>query len=274
MPGLPVDDVLIASTGVIGQRLPLARIKRKIGVLVQSLSRQASKPAAEAILTADTKIKQKTVEIKIGKAKVRIAAIDKRRLNQALQTAVNNSFNMISVDGEMSTNDMVLVLANGQAANQPISASDFTIFTQALNYVCLSLAKMIVQDAEGATKFVEIHIEQARDLRQAKDVAFKIANSPLVKTAIFGENPNWGRIAACCGALKTTVIKQERLDIYLGGVKVLQRGAALKANRRKLNNAFKHKEIQIRVSLGLGKSQATAFTCDLSNKYVKINAEY
>lgn len=295
--GLNVSDVLIASTGIIGKRLPLDKIKKAIGPLANGLSNQANLAAAQAIMTTDTKPKQASVEIKIGKRKVRIggmakgagmisphlatmlafittdAVIDRKRLQKALKAAVDNSFNTISVEGDTSTNDMVLCLANGLAGNRTIIGSGFKVFQEALNFVCLTLAKMIVQDGEGATKFVEVYVQNARDIAQAKKVAFKVANSPLVKTAIFGENPNWGRIAAAAGAADKGV-RHNRLNIYLGGVKVLQNGAALKVNSQRLNKIFKKREIQIKIALELGRFATRVFTCDLSYKYVKINAEY
>ena len=295
--GIDTNEVLVASTGTIGKKLPLAKIKKGIGILADELSPQGSLQAAQAIMTTDTRVKQISVQIAIGKTKVRIggiakgagminphlatmlsfittdAAIDKARLKKALKAAVNNSFNLITVEGDTSTNDMVLALANGSAANKPMGEREFKPFQNALNFVCLSLAKMIVQDAEGATKFVQVQVEQAKSITQAKRVAFKVANSPLVKTALFGENPNWGRIAASAG-IADKGIEQRKLNIYLGGIKVLKKGAASKANQQRLKKALKKNNIQIKIILGLGRYTSKVFTCDLSNKYVSINAEY
>jgi len=295
--GISLNDVLVASTGIIGERLPLLKIKNKIGLLVNKLSSRAGLAAAEAIMTTDTKPKQIAVELNIGGTRVNIAgmakgagmisphlatmlgfittdaAISKPNLKKALKEAVDNSFNLITVEGDTSTNDMVLVLANGLAANKKLNLKDLKVFQAALSFVCLALAKMIVKDAEGATKFVEVKVEAAGNIAQAKRVAFKVANSPLVKTAIFGENPNWGRIAAATGCADRH-IEQNKLDIYLGALKVLQKGVKVKLNQNKLDKAFKKKEIQIKINLGLGRSAARVFTCDLSDKYLKINAEY
>ena len=292
-----LDDVLMASTGTIGKRLPLKKIEKKIGFLIDSLSSQASITTAQAIMTTDTKPKQISVQVKIGKTCVRIggiakgagmisphlatmlafittdAVIDKGKLKKALRVAVNNSFNLITVEGDTSTNDMILALANGLAGNKAMTAGDFKVFQKALNFVCLSLAKMIIQDAEGATKFAQVQVEQSKSIAQAKRVAFKVANSPLVKTALFGEKPNWGRIAACTGAADKKV-ELDRLDIYLGAMKVLKKGTALKINQQRLNKIFKKDEIQIKIVLGLGKYATKVFTCDLSDRYVRINAEY
>lgn len=290
-------DVLVASTGIIGRRLSLEKIQKGISLLAQRLSSQGSLSAAEAIMTTDTKPKQISVSVKIGKAQVKIGGvakgagmiqpnlatmlafittdvkIDKIKLKKALQEAAERSFNLITVDGDTSTNDMVLVMANGLAGNSRLGAGGLKRFQQALNFVCLSLAKMIVNDGEGASKFVEIAVEQAKNHIQAKKVAFKVANSPLVKTALFGEKPNWGRIAACVGAADEA-IKADKLNIYLGKIKVLQKGAATKTNKLSLREIFKEDEIQIRITLGLGRFAARVFSCDLSDKYVKINAEY
>lgn len=295
--GISLNDVLVASTGTIGKRLPLEKIKKAVAPLVNKMSNKAGRAAAQAIMTTDTLPKQISVKLKIGKNEIRIggiakgagmirphlatmlgfittdAAIDKRRLNEALQEAVNNSFNLITVEGDTSTNDMVLALANGLAANKNFNPQEFKVFQKALSFVCLALAKMIVKDAEGATKFVEIQAEGAIDATQAKKVAFKVANSLLVKTALYGENPNWGRIAAAVGSADRAV-RENRLSIYLGAEKVLQKGAAVKVNQQRLNKIFKNDEIQIKIALGLGKFAARVFTCDLSHRYIKINAEY
>ncbi|MFH1046540.1 MAG: bifunctional glutamate N-acetyltransferase/amino-acid acetyltransferase ArgJ [Candidatus Omnitrophota bacterium] len=295
--GLAKNQVLVASTGIIGKRLPVDRIKQKLDILAAGLSREGQKDAAYAILTTDTQPKQVAVKIKCGGREITLggmakgagmiaphmatmlafittdALIDGLRLQRALAQAVEHSFNLITIDGDMSTNDMALVLANGLAGNQPLKQKEYAQFQSALRYVCLELAKMIVKDAEGAKKFVRIRVEGAKSLVQAQKVAFKIANSPLVKTAICGENPNWGRVAASVGSADQDV-SQEKLAIYLGPLKVMHRGAAVKADHQKLNSLFKAAEIDIRVNLGLGEFSQCVFTCDLTEKYVKINAEY
>ncbi len=295
--GLRLSEVLVASTGIIGKRLPLLKIKNKIGLLVNRLSLRAGLAAAQAIMTTDTRPKQISVELLIGKTKVKIggiakgagmihpqmatmlgfitsdAAISKANLKKALKEAADNSFNLITVEGDTSTNDMVLILANGLAGNKSMSAQELRLFQKALNFVCLALAKMIIQDAEGATKFVEVCVEQAGNIAQAKRIAFKVANSPLVKTAIYGENPNWGRIAASVG-MADKGVEQRLLSIHLGKIRVLAKGTALKTNQQGLKKVFKDNQIQIKIALGLGKYAAKVFTCDLSNEYVRINAEY
>jgi glutamate N-acetyltransferase/amino-acid N-acetyltransferase len=295
--GISVNDVLVASTGIIGRKLPIEKIEEKLGILVEKLSSDSGFDAACAIMTTDTKPKQVSVEIKIGRKKVRIGAIakgagmihpnlatmlafiatdvviDRKRLKKALKEAVDNSFNLVSVEGDTSTNDTVLALANGLAGNDRLGSREFQIFQKALNFVCLKLAKMIAKDAEGATKFVEIQVEKAKNFVQAKKIAFRVASSPLVKTALYGKNPNWGRIVAVTGCADFA-IREEKLSIRLDGVMVFNRGIAVRVSPQALKQVFRKREIQIRISLGLGKFSAKVFTCDLSQKYVSINAKY
>ncbi|MFH1245279.1 MAG: bifunctional glutamate N-acetyltransferase/amino-acid acetyltransferase ArgJ [Candidatus Omnitrophota bacterium] len=289
--------ILTASTGIIGKQLPVETIEAAIPLLTAHLKRSGSLAAAEAIMTTDTAPKQMAVQFKSGNSELKIGAIAKgcgmlapnlatmlvfittdAALNNddfkpALQEAVDNSFNIITVDGDTSTNDMVLALANGLAGAAPLQGADLQNFKEALNFLCISLAKMLIRDAEGGTKFIEIHVEQAKCIAQAKRVAFKVANSPLVKTAFFGENPNWGRIAASIGAADRN-IHQEKVVIYIGKEKVMEKGAGCAASQQRLNTLLKKKNILIKIGLGMGDARATVFTSDLSYKYVQINAEY
>ncbi|MBN3038412.1 MAG: bifunctional glutamate N-acetyltransferase/amino-acid acetyltransferase ArgJ [Candidatus Omnitrophica bacterium] len=295
--GIAKENVLVASTGIIGKRLPIGKIVSKASFLVKKLNANGSSNAAKAILTTDTKLKQSAVKVKLGNKIVTIggiakgagmiapnmatmlaflttdAAIASKELRKTLKRAVDASFNSITVEGDTSTNDMVLILANGLAANAKLSRRNLGLFQEALEHVCLSLAKMIVKDAEGGTKFVAIEVKEANNALQAKKVALKVANSPLVKTAIYGENPNWGRIAACVGAADGA-ITQGNLSIFLGSEKVMHHGAAIATNSTKLGTIFKKSEIQIKICLGLGKAKATVYTSDLTHKYITINAEY
>jgi glutamate N-acetyltransferase/amino-acid N-acetyltransferase len=182
------------------------------------------------------------------------AAITQSALNKALGAAVDKSFNCISVDGCMSTNDTVLVLANAAAGNKVISAGkDLENFSHALESICLDLAKMVVMDAEGATKFIQIDVCQAKNVQEAKSIALNIANSVLFKTAVFGQNPNFGRVAAAVGA-SGFKIKEEQLKIKLG--------------------SLKGRQVKLTVSLSQGKAKCTVYTCDLAPEYIKINAAY
>ena len=280
------DEVLIASTGIIGVPLQISKIKKAVPELVKGLGRKSSMKATLAIMTTDTKPKQIAVKIKIGGKIISIGAMAKGAgmiypnlvsssekhatmlsfittdaniasevLNSALRIAVKDSFNCISVDGCMSTSDSVFILANGLAGNKTIKKGDnnFSLFSKALNFVCLELAKKIIMDAEGATKFVKVKVKGARVYSDAKRIAQSVANSNLVKTAIFGENENWGRIISAVGAS----------------------GVNFKADKVKINfSSFRRKEVDININLNTGKALAVVYTSDLSLDYVRINARY
>jgi glutamate N-acetyltransferase/amino-acid N-acetyltransferase len=277
---IPKQMVIVASTGIIGQPLPFQKIRKAAPALVEGLSADGGMKAAKAILTTDLKTKSIAVQTVIGGKKVTIggcakgsgmiapnmatmlafittdAAISSLMLKAALRKANDESFHCITVDGCMSTNDMAAVMANGFAGNKPVISPgrDFEVFCAALHEVCLDLAKKIVLDGEGATKFIVIDVLGARDDRQAREAGLMIANSVLVKTAAFGNNPNWGRVAAAAGALGIKAVTEEKLKIKFSD--------------------FTKKEIDIVVDLNIGKGRAKVYTSDLSYDYVKINAEY
>lgn len=277
--GLHPDRVLVTSTGIIGKQLPFNKITEGIPELIKDLHIQGGEKFAQAIMTTDLALKEIAVEYSIGGKTVRIgacakgsgmiepnmatmlgfittdAAIDAKMLKLALKQATDISFNAISVDGCQSTNDMVTLMANGLAKNKAITKAgkDFDVFCYALNQVCIDLAKKIVLDGEGATKFIEIKVGGAKNDAQAKIIALKIANSNLVKTAAFGSNPNWGRVAAAVGSLGLKITEDD-----------------LKINF----SSFQEKNISIEVVLNLGKGKAVVWTSDLSYDYVKINGEY
>ena len=276
--GIPKRSVLVSSTGIIGKKLNISMIKQGIPDLVSGLSAQGIAKAKKAIMTTDTFAKEVSLDFKIGAKTIHIcgiakgagmiapdmatmlcfimtdAAIKGQALNKALTNAVDKSFNCITIDGCMSTNDTVLVLANGAAGNKIISqGSDLKEFSRALEIICLELAKMVVLDAEGATKFIQIDVTQAKDWVQAKKVALNIANSILFKTAVFGENPNFGRVVAAIGA-SGQKIKEGKIKVRLGSLKA--------------------KQIKLQVSLAQGLAKCTVFTSDLSPEYIKINAAY
>lgn len=276
----PKEEVIVTSTGIIGRPLPFSKIRNGAGNLVEGLSVSGETKAAEAILTTDLTAKTIAVEMTLGGKTVTIgacakgsgmiapdmatmlafvttdAAVNSRMLQSALHKATEQSFNSITVDGCMSTNDMVVVMANGFARNRMITrpGKDFDTFCGALNHVCLDLAKKIVLDGEGATKFIEINVFGAQSHQQARQIGSAIANSNLVKTAAFGSNPNWGRVAAAAGALGIAKINEQNLKIKFSD--------------------FAKKDIQITVGLNLGRAKATVYTSDLSYEYVKINGEY
>ncbi len=203
------------------------------------------------------------------------ALITPSALRDALDRAVQKTFNTITIDGDMSTNDMALILANGMAQNKRIveKTQEFRIFTRALETIFLQLAKQMVRDAEGATKFVEVYVKNAANHEDAQNVAKSIARSSLVKCALFGCDPNWGRIAAAVGYANAHV-DPWKLHIYLGKELVLRNGGRVKKKAAILNRVFAQKNIKITVDLGLGKSSATCYTCDFSTSYVRINSAY
>lgn len=277
---IPKEDVLVASTGIIGKILPIKKIQSAGGQLVKNLSYKGGHAAAKAILTTDLATKECAVTITIGGKKVAVggctkgsgmiapnmatmlafittdANISLSMLKAALKEANDDSFNCITVDGCMSTNDMVAVMANAKAGNKKIVSrgKDFKLFYKALHTVCLELAKKIVIDGEGATKFVEIKINGAKDKKQARALGLAVANSNLVKTAIFGSNPNWGRVAAAVGSVGIKHITEKNVRIKF--------------------SPFNRKYIVITVDLNIGKAKGTVYTSDLSYEYVKINVAY
>ncbi|MFH1009463.1 MAG: bifunctional glutamate N-acetyltransferase/amino-acid acetyltransferase ArgJ [Candidatus Latescibacterota bacterium] len=296
---LAPEDVLVASTGVIGQRLPMDRIRAGIEAACHQLGEDGGMDAAQAIMTTDTVPKTETVEIQGSAGPMRItgmckgsgmiapnmatmlaflmtdAAIAPALLEQLLREAVDRSFNMITVDGDMSTNDFVALLANGAAGVPPLEAGspDCTAFSQALDEVCLSLARQIARDGEGATKLVTISVRGARDLAEARQVGMSVANSNLVKTALFGNDPNWGRILAAVGYSGADVA-EERITLAIGALKIFEHGCGLDFAKSEGIEALRRPEVEIAIDLGQGNAEATVYTCDLSYDYVKINAEY
>ena len=276
--GLNKEDVLMASTGIIGKKLPVLKIKLGIPGLVKKLSRKGLDEAGQAIMTTDTFAKKFTVKFNIASKVVTVcgvakgagmiapsmatllsfiftdAFITRRALAKALKIAVAKSFNSITVDGCMSTNDSVMLLANGKASNALINGGrNLDLFIKALSSVCLELAKMIVQDAEGASKFIQIRVTGARNPKAARLVALNIANSNLFKTAVYGQNPNFGRIVSAAGASRTGV-KEEDLKIKA--------------------SSLKKRDIAVSVFLNQGQASAVVYTSDLTPEYIKINAEY
>jgi len=278
--GVDPTNVLVTSTGIIGKPLAYNKIVDAAPVLIKGLSVKGGGKFARAIMTTDLKLKEIAVEILIGGKKVTVAACGKgsgmiepnmatmlgfvttdavislKMLKLALKRATQRSFNSITVDGCMSTNDMVTVQASGLAENKKITSEDgdFKKFYQALEFVCIDIAKKIVQDGEGATKFLTIDVKGAASEVQARKIAKTIANSALVKTAAFGSNPNWGRVGAAVGSLGITKINEYNMKIAF--------------------SPFNKKEIAITVHLPLGKASATVYTCDFSYEYVRINGEY
>lgn len=303
---LKKSDVLVASTGVIGKPLPIKKMMNAVPELIHGLSRKNGEIAASAILTTDRMVKEMAVELYIGEKRVRIGAMAKgagmihpqmaltvakhatmlcfvttdavigqSALREALDKSIQKTFNMVTIDGDMSTNDMVLILANGAAQNKPITekTKEFKEFQKALEFICEHLSKLMVRDAEGATKFVEVVVKRAATPEDAKRVAKSVASSTLFKCALFGCDPNWGRIAAAVGYADAHV-DPWKMCIYLGKELVLKNGGRVQKSAASLNRVFAQKEVKITVDLALGKYTATAYTCDFSTNYVRINSAY
>lgn len=293
------DDVIVASTGLIGSNLPMDKMEAGIKAAVNKLSREGSLNAGNAIITTDTYSKACATEIEIGGVEVRFGAIakgsgmirpdmatmlcfittdadiDQKLLQTALRDAVEVSFNCMSVDGDMSTNDSVVILANGAAGNKKIvdKDDDYEKFADTLKTICIELAKRIASDGEGATKFLTINVTGAKSFADAKQIGMSVANSPLCKTAIFGQDPNAGRFICAVGYAGIPV-DPEKVVIKFGDLTVYADGLVTTFDRDAMRNILAAHDIVVDISLGLGDSSATIYSCDLSFGYVKINADY
>jgi len=291
------QDVLVASTGTIGSRLPLKNIMNGIRMLSKKLSYSGGGDAADAILTTDTRRKEIAVQLKAGGKTVTIggtakgagmiapnmatlisiittdADIPSSKLKAYLKESVDNSFNMTVVDKDTSTNDCVFILASGRAKNRALRWNDEKEFKKALDFVCTYLAKEIARDGEGATKLIEVKVTEARSVNDAKLIARSVAGSNLVKSAIFGEDPNFGRIMAALGNSGADM-KQEFVNVFIGDVQVVSGGKAVFFEQDLAKKHLKGGEVLINIMLGQGASAATAWGCDLTYDYVKINAKY
>jgi glutamate N-acetyltransferase/amino-acid N-acetyltransferase len=297
--GCPPTEVLVASTGVIGVHLPMERVRAGIASAAARLERAGGDDAARAILTTDTRAKQAGVELKLGGGGVRIgamakgsgmiapnlatllaffttdAAVEAGLLRQALREAVGDSLNRISVDGDTSTNDAALILASGAASAPAIQepGPDYDAFRHALCEVARELAGRILRDGEGVTRVAEVRVEGARHAADADRVARTVAESPLVKTALAGGDPNWGRVLAALGRAGVDV-DMARVDLYLGDVWVAEGGAARDYDEAQARRAMLEDPVRIRIGLGQGRASGWIWTCDLSHGYVEINAHY
>lgn len=296
---VPQEQVFSASTGIIGVPLPMDKIEAGIKDAVASLSPDGGEAASLAVMTTDTVPKRLAYEIDMGGKTVRVggmckgagmicpnmatmlcfittdAAISPALLQKSLSSNVETTFNSLTVDGDMSTNDSVIALANGASGCNEIreGSSEYDSFDRALAAVCLDLATACARDGEGATKYVEVRVVNAASYSDAKSAAMTIANSALVKTAIFGQDPNWGRVLCAAGRSEAKVVP-ERTSLYFGDVKIVENGEPIKLDAGAARQPMLEKELTITVDLGLGIESATAFTCDFSYDYVKINAEY
>lgn len=301
--GIRPSDVVVASTGVIGQPLNIEPIKNGIPELVRRLSYDASGDAAQGIMTTDTVKKEAAVEFSLGGKTCRIggiakgsgmihpdmatmlvfittdAAVSGAMLQKALSCDIKNTFNMVSVDGDTSTNDMVTVLANGMAENAEITEEneDFKVFMKALNTVTVSLCRMIAGDGEGATKLLECKVSGAKDKETAKLVAKSVICSSLLKAAMFGADANWGRVLCAIGYSKADV-DINKIDVSFkspkGEISVCKNGSGVDFSEEKAKEILLEKEIEILVDLNGGEACSTAWGCDLTYDYVKINGDY
>ena len=294
--GLSPEHILVASTGVIGVPLPMDKIKT--GILEIKPTRGGGQDFCRAMMTTDTRPKEIAVQVDAGGAKFTIggaakgagmihpnmatmlcfitsdAAVSAEFLPVALQKAIDCSFNMISIDGDTSPSDCAFLLANGLAGNEPIGFDNGDAFQEALNVVCTHLAKSIARDGEGATKLIEITVQGAADQAGARQAARTITSSPLVKAAIHGNDPNWGRIVAALGR-SGAAVSEDKLGVYLNDVCIMKQGRPTSFSKEEMISALSNSDdVLIRLCLNLGDGQATAWGCDLSEEYVTINSAY
>ena len=303
--GVAADSVLVASTGVIGMQVPIDRIKNGVKMMAPKLdgSLEAGTEAAKAIMTTDTKKKEVAVQIEIGGKTVTVGgmckgsgmihpnmctmlgfittdvAISKKLLQEALSESVKDTYNMVSVDGDTSTNDTVLLLANGLAGNKKIETKeeDYEKFAEALNYVNTWLAKHIAADGEGASALFEVKVVGAKSKEQAVTLSKSIITSNLTKAAIFGHDANWGRIL-CAMGYSGAVFDPEKVDLYFeskaGKLKIIENGVATGYSEEEATKILSEKEVTAIADVKMGTATATAWGCDLTYDYVKINADY
>ncbi|MET0088538.1 MAG: bifunctional glutamate N-acetyltransferase/amino-acid acetyltransferase ArgJ [Candidatus Thiodiazotropha sp.] len=295
-------QVLPFSTGVIGEPLPWEKINAALPKALQNLSEDGWEPASRAIMTTDTRPKLFTRQFEVEGGEVRVTgmakgsgmirpdmatmlaylatdlAVDRGLLQSILEQAVKPSFNSITVDGDTSTNDACVLIASGVSPLAPLndpSAPAYAPFVQAVQEVCMALAREIVSDGEGATKLVEVVVEGAANEQEARDVVYTIAHSPLVKTALFASDPNWGRILAAVGRAGVKDLDIEHVAIWLDDVCIVEQGGRAAGYTEEAGQSvMQQNEFTIRVGLGRGEAQTRVLTCDFSYDYVKINAEY
>lgn len=298
--GVENDAVYVCSTGVIGHFMPMEKLAKGIAGAVDAMDETGGESCAMAIQTTDTFIKHAAYEFELGGKTVKIAGIAKGAgmihpnmatmltflttdaavapdvLKRAVKAAADKSFNMVVVDGDTSTNDSMIVLANGLAENEIIVSEehpDYPAFFEALLACAQDLAKMIARDGEGATKFLEVNVAGAATWEEAKTAAMAIAKSPLVKTAFFGKDPNWGRIV-CAAGYSGAQMEPDKVNLEIGGVRLVENGMNCNVPLESLKDIMEQHDISMKIDLGAGKEEATVWTCDFSYEYVKINGEY
>jgi len=296
---LDPDQVLVSSTGVIGRYLPMDAIKPGIAEACASLSAEGGEAAARAIMTTDTVPKTARLDINVGRKAVRVggmckgsgmihpnmatmlayvttdAAVEPGFLAAVTKSVADRSFNQVTIDGDSSTNDSFLILANGAAGNEPVRAgtAEAEHLVEALVEVARELSRSIARDGEGATRLITVRVEDATSDAEARTAARTVASSSLVKTAVHGGDPNWGRIVCALG-YSGAELALDRLQLSVGGLVVFERGAGVDVDLAAVRRAFEQPEIEIVATLGLGEGKAEAWGCDLSEEYVRINADY
>jgi glutamate N-acetyltransferase/amino-acid N-acetyltransferase len=297
--GLAAEEVVVASTGVIGVKMPMEKVLPGIRAAAGAVAPENGHLAAQAIMTTDTFPKEIAAQLQLGDRRVTIgamakgsgmihpnmatllcfittdAAIAPAYLKQALRYAVERSFNLITVDGDTSTNDMVVILANGLAANPVIDQEDSNsvAFRDALTAICISLARDIARDGEGATKLITVEVRGANTEEDARRIAKAVAGSSLVKAAIFGRDANWGRII-CAAGYSGADFDPEKVDIYLGDEQVAGQGSSMDFSEERALDILSKDNVTITLELNSGQAGAVAWGCDLTYDYVKINADY
>ncbi len=296
---IPEEHLLICSTGVIGKRLPVRKIEAGLGKLVRGLNEFGIEDAEAAMMTTDKFPKIAIRKGIVGAKDITIcgiakgagmiepnmatlltyvmtdALIDAKALNTVFHQVIDSTFNAISVDGCMSTNDTAIILANGLAGNNPLERAQARLqrFREMLTHVLAELAQAVVRDGEGATKFITVVVEGAKSKSDARRVAYSVANSNLVKTAFFGEDPNWGRILSAIGA-SGILLEKEKVSLSIGNMTVFAQDAPVNLAPARLKEIFQGGNIEVRISLGGGDKSYSVYTSDLSYDYVKINADY
>ncbi|WP_022965233.1 bifunctional glutamate N-acetyltransferase/amino-acid acetyltransferase ArgJ [Denitrificimonas caeni] len=300
--GCPIEQVLPFSTGVIGEPLPVAKIVAALPAAISDLAEENWALAAEGIMTTDTLPKGASVQFQHNGVTVTVtgiskgagmirpnmatmlgyiatdAAVSQEILQNILHDAANKSFNRITIDGDTSTNDSCILVATGKAALTPITEAQGELYEalrEAINKVAMQLAQAIVRDGEGATKFVTVHVQGGANQQECLDVAYAVAHSPLIKTALFASDPNWGRIVAAIGYAGVKDLNTEQVNVYLNDVCIVAQGGRAQAYTEEQGAAvMQQAEILIRIELERGGSSETIWTTDLSHEYVRINAEY
>ena len=295
--GIPEAGVLVASTGIIGVELPMARLRQNVGKV--EVGAEGGHGFARAIMTTDSHPKEAAVQFTIGGKRCVIgavvkgvgmihpnmatmlcfltsdAAVDSEFLSGALGRAVDGTLNMLTVDGDTSTNDMAVILANGLAQNPLIRSGtpEANLFEAALGHVCATLTTMIARDGEGATKLMQVVVSGAATLEDARLAARAVVRSPLVKSAVHGGDPNWGRIICAIGSSGANVV-EEKLALEINGVVMLEKGTPVPFFKEAASMSMKESDVKIEASLGLGEFSATAWGCDLTEEYVRFNSAY